>query len=440
MAHEKQGWSRRGLLGAGTAALVGAGGLATATQTLAEAAARKSPRIVDVRTMELQGPVRTYVFVKIIADDGQFGIAEGYGKPNVGLIDQVESLKPWLVGRNPLEIEKIYQFLGDGSKALSGTMTDGSAHSQMNLASVIDMALWDLAGKILNVSTTELLGGKFRDKVRVLDHSGPKDMLDKASCREWAAQANAHPSGFTAHKMGMPRAVMPGSAEKGWPDVDHDPSNLELTTKELMMIGQGFENAREAIGWDHDIIVHCHWELNLRSSIELAKILEPVRPLWLEDPLQVDYTDSWKRLVDVSPIPILTGENQVRLQEFLPFIVNSAIDLIQPDLRNTGGFSETKRIAELASVYGIPTCNHNTGSPLNTIQTCQWAGAMRNYLICETSTGDGNWIDGVVVHEDGPYIEKGYIKVNDRPGTGVKLNREVVEAHLVTGSKWWGDA
>ena len=438
MADDKPGWSRRNLLRAGPASLLAGGAALGLFGGLADAAERVRVKISDVQTMEMQGPVRTYIFVKIIADNGEFGIAEGYGRPNVALPAEVEALKPWLIGRDPLEIDKIYTFLGDGTRALSGTRTDGSAHNQMRLASVIDMALWDLAGKLLNVPTTVLLGGKFRDKVRVYDHSGPTDMLDKGSCREWAAKANAHPSGFTAHKIGMPRAVMPGSTDKGWPDVSHDPSNQELTTKELIMIGKSFENAREAIGWDHDIMVHCHWELTLNSSLQLAKILEPMRPLFLEDPLGVDYSNAWKRLVDESPIPILTGENLMRRQGFQPFLENGAIDFIQPDLRNSGGFLETKKIADMAELYGVPVCNHNTGTPVNTVQTCQWAGAIRQYVACETSTGDGNWIDGVILHDDGPYIEKGYVKVTDKPGTGVRLNREVVEAHLIPGSKWWG--
>jgi L-alanine-DL-glutamate epimerase-like enolase superfamily enzyme len=448
MSQYSQGWSRRNFLRDGSATMfAGAVGL-VATSALAQAAGRIRAKITDVQSMEIVGAggglgtggTRTYVFVKIIADNGMYGIAEGYGRPNVGLRAQVEALKPKLVGKDPLEIDKIYTFLGDGLPSLSGTFTDGSAHGQMNLASVIDMALWDLAGKLLNVPTTVLLGGKFREHVRVYDHSGPRDMLDKNSCREWAAQANAHPSGFTAHKFGPQRtAVAFSNSKRGMPDANHDPSNRELTTKELITIAQGFENAREAIGWDHDIMVHLHWELNLSASIQLAKALAPIKPLWLEDPLQVDYSDSWKRLVEESPIPILCGENLERRQGFMPFLTNQAIDIIQPDLRNSGGFSETKRIADMASIYGIPMANHNTGTPVNTIQTCQWAGAIRDYVACETDTGEGGWFDNIVLH-DGPYIEKGYLKITDKPGTGVELNREIVEAHLVPDSKWWGGA
>ncbi len=448
MKQDKRGWSRRSFLRDSATALVAGASCLPVMSTLAQAAERIRAKITDVQAMEINGGggglgtggTRSYVFVRIMTNTGAYGIAEGYGKPNVGLVEQVANLKPKLVGRDPLEIDKIYTFLGEGLPSLSGTFTDGSAHNQMNLASVIDMALWDLAGKLLNVPTTVLLGGKFRDHVRVYDHSGPRNMLDKDSCREWAAKANAHPSGFTAHKFGPQRtAVAFSESKRGIPDVNHDPSNRELTTKELLQIAKGYENAREAIGWDHDIMVHLHWELNLSASIQLAKALEPIKPLWLEDPLQVDYSDSWKRLVEESPIPILTGENLERRQGFMPFLTNQAVDIIQPDLRNSGGFLETKRIADMASIYGIPLCNHNTGTPVNTIQTCQWAGAIRDYIACETDTGEGGWFDNIVLH-DGPYIEKGYLKITDKPGTGVELNREVVEPRLVPGSKWWGGA
>jgi L-alanine-DL-glutamate epimerase-like enolase superfamily enzyme len=448
MRQDLHRWSRRSFLRNSSAALLTGAAACAGMTSLAGAADRVRAKIRDIQTVEIHGSEntpgpgvsRTYVFVKVLTENGEYGIAEGYGRPNVGLRDQVEALKPKLIGKDPLEIDKIYTFLGEGIPALSGTFTDGSAHNQMNLASVIDMALWDLAGKLLNVPTTVLLGGKFREHVRVYDHSGPRDMLDKNSCREWAAKANAHPSGFTAHKIGPPRTATAFSKSgRGIPDPDHDPSNRELTTKELLMIEKAFENTREAIGWDHDIMVHLHWELNLEASIQLARILAPIKPLWLEDPLQVDYSDSWKRLVAESPIPILMGENLERRQGFLPFLVNQAVDIIQPDLRNSGGFTETKKIADLASIYGIPVANHNTGTPVNTIQTCQWAGAIRDYVACETDTGEGGWFDDVVLH-DGPYIEKGYLKITDKPGTGVELNREVVEAHLIPGTKWWGGA
>src|SRR5262245_27383488 len=149
------------------------------------AAEKGQHKIRDVQTMLMQG-ARTYTLVRVVADDGLYGIAEAYGSPGVGVKEQVLSLKPWLVGKDPLEIDTLYTTMGAGSSSLSGARTDGSAHGLMRAVSGIEMALWDLAGKIMGVPTTTLLGGKFRDKVRVYDHAAPRNMLDKASCNEWA--------------------------------------------------------------------------------------------------------------------------------------------------------------------------------------------------------------------------------------------------------------
>ena len=379
--------------------------------------------------MVLQGG-RTYNLVKVVSDAGVYGIAEAYGSPGVGVKEQILSLKPWLVGKDPLEIDVLYTTLGEHSANLSGTRTDGSAHNFLRAASGIEMALWDLAGKTLGVPVSTLLGGKFRERVRVYDHAAPRDMLDKASCREWADKCKSHPSGFTAHKFGIPHTDARA-------DLARDRSNRLLTTRELINAAKGFENCREAMGWDHDIMVHCHWEFDLRTSIQIADAIQPMKPLWLEDPLGVDYSESWKRLTDSSRVPICMGENLARRQGFKDFILNAACDILHPDLRNSGGFLETKRIADMADVYGLPMATHNTGSQLNTWATCQWAAAIRDFMACETVTGDGGWMDQVL-QLDGPYIQNGFVRVSDKPGLGCDLNPDTIKAHLAPGERWWG--
>jgi L-alanine-DL-glutamate epimerase-like enolase superfamily enzyme len=415
--------TRRGFV----AALAGAPFL-TRYHLLAEPEKRRY-KIRDVQTMVLSGP-RTYTLVKITADNGVYGIGEAYGSPAIGVKEQLLDLKPSIAGKDPLEIDTLYTHLGEGGKSLSGSRTDGSAHELMRAASGIEMALWDLSGKLLGQPVTTLLGGHFRDRVRVYDHAAPRNMLDKASCREWAAKVKADKSGFTAHKFGFPHTKQ--ASDKG-----RDTGNRVLSTKEIINAAQGFENCREAVGWDHDIMVHCHWEFDLRTSIQIADAVAPMKPLWLEDPLQVEYSGSWQRLVASSRVPICTGENLERRQGFKDFIVNQGADILNPDLRNSGGFLETKRIADMADVFGLPMCNHNTGSQLNTWATCQWAGSIRDYMTCETVTGQGGWMDQLLALE-GPYIEDGFVRVNDKPGLGVDLNPDVAKAHLAAGEQWWG--
>jgi len=416
--------SRRAFLGRGMAASFLAGYYRLA------AAQSRQLKIRDVRTMTVQGPSRTYVLVKVVADDGVYGVAEAYGTPAIGVKEQVLSMRPGLMGKDPLEIDSLYTFLDEHVRDLSGTRTDGSAHNLMRAASGIEMALWDLAGKALGVPTSTLLGGRFRQKVRVYDHAAPRNMLDKASCREWAQKVKSDPAGFTAHKFGFPH-TSPAA------DLARDPANRVLTTKELIAIRQGFENCREALGWDHDIMVHCHWEYDLRTAIQIAEAVEPIKPLWFEDPLQVEYSDAWTRLCQSVHVPICTGENLARRQGFKDFIIQHGCDILHPDLRNSGGFLETKRIADMADVFGLPMANHNTGSQVHTWATCQWAASIRDYMTCETITGTGDWMDKLLLLEE-PYIRDGFVRATDKPGLGVELNPDVVKAHLAAGETWWG--
>ncbi|MCP5117080.1 MAG: mandelate racemase/muconate lactonizing enzyme family protein [bacterium] len=377
-------------------------------------------KITNLKVMMMQGP-RTYTLVKVESDSGLYGVAEAYGSPGIGVKEQVLGLQEDFAGKDPLEVGRLTTMY---------RRTDGSAHALMRAVSGVEMALWDLAGKILDVPASTLLGGRYRDKVRMYNHARPANMNDKASCRRWVQQVNADPSGFTAHKFGFSH-TSPAN------DPGRDLSNRRLSTKELINIRAGYENCREAIGDDHDIMVHCHWEYDLRTSIQLAQAVAGMQPLFLEDPLPVAYSESWRRLVAASPVPILTGENWMRANEALPFVTNHGCDILHPDLRNSGGFLENKKMADLADFYYLPMANHNTGSLVNTMASVQWAAAIRDYVACETVIGKGDWMDDVILH-DGPIVQNGFIEVPTKPGLGIELNRDVVEAHLAEGETWWG--
>jgi len=381
---------------------------------------RGRAKITGIRTMMLQGP-RTYTLIKVASDAGVYGIGEGYGPPGVGVREGVEELRPYLLGKDPLEIEALWTGLG--------RRVDGSAHMLLRAVSGIEMALWDLAGKLLGVPVATLLGGRYRQRVRLYHDEGPRNMLDAASCREWAEKMKADPAGWTAFKFGIPRSN---------PRVDaaRDGANRVLTTRELRDIRQGFENCRNAIGWDYDLIVHCHWEYDLRTAIQLAEAVEPVKPLWLEDPMPPDYSDVWPRLAAASRVPIGTGENLARRQGFQPFLESKGCDVAQLDVRNTGGLLESKKIADLADLHYIPMAAHNTGSIVCNYATAHWAASVRDFLAAETLIGRRNWMDDVVVHE-GPIVQGGHLAVPDKPGLGIELNRDVVKANLAKGEKYW---
>ena len=384
------------------------------------AAERNKVKITDLKTMMLQGP-RTYTLVKVETDSGLYGIAEAYGSPGLGVREAIHGLREQFIGEDPLQIDRLYTRY---------RYTDGSAHAQQRAMSGIEMALWDLAGKLLEVPTHSLLGGKFRHRVRLYDHSRPSNFFDKGACRAWAQEVKENPNGINMHKFG-PLRNSPNN------DPGRDPANRMLSSDELRRNRQGLENCREALGFDHDILIGCHWEFDLRSAIDLAEAVAPIKPKFLEDPLPVAYSESWKRLVQMSPVPICTGENWMRRAEALPFVVNAAIDILHPDLRNSGGFLENKRMADLADLYALPMANHNTGSIVNGMATIHWASTIRDYFACETVFFNGGWMDDVIVH-NGPLCRDGFVEVPNQPGLGIELDPDVVKAHLAAGETWWG--
>jgi L-alanine-DL-glutamate epimerase-like enolase superfamily enzyme len=395
------------------------GGALASFQALA-APERGRVKITDIKVMMLQGP-RTYTLIKVLTDSGVYGIGEGYGSPAVGVKEGVFELRPYFIGKDPLEIDALYTGLGQ--------RTDGSAHMLLRAVSGIEIALWDLAGKILNVPVFTLLGGKFRDSVRMYHDEGPRNVLEPSSCREWADKMKSDKAGWTGFKFGPPRS-------NARIDRARDGANRLLTSKELRDIRIGFENCRNAIGEDYDIICHCHWEYDLRTALQLSEAIEPIRPMWLEDPMPPDFSESWVRLRSASKVPIGMGENLARRHGFKDFIINQGCDIVQLDVRNTGGLLESKKISDLADLFYLPMAAHDTGSVICNIATVHWAASVRDFLAAETLIGRGNWMDDVILH-DGPIVKDGHIAVPTKPGLGIELNKEVAKANLARGEKYW---
>ena len=222
----------------------------------------------------------------------------------------------------------------------------------------------------------------------------------------------------------------------------HEPNSRHLTNKDLDRIAQGFQNEREAVGADIDIAPHCHWEYDLIDALELARAVQPIRPMWLEDPMPPDYSESWAKLTAASPVPILTGENLYRVKGFQPFIQNNAVHLVQIDIPKSGGLLESKKIADLANLYNIPVCAHTASSPLGAIAAAHCAASMRDFRAMEFSIGPNppQDVDGweKFVIYDVPVIKDGKYQILDKPGFGVELNEDVVRASLPPGEAWWG--
>jgi L-alanine-DL-glutamate epimerase-like enolase superfamily enzyme len=397
---------------------------------------RGKVKITDIKTMILQGP-RTYTLVKVLTDSGFNGIGEAYGSPGAGIRDGIESMRQAFIGKDPLDINAWYYGLGN--------RMDGSAHQQLRAVTGVDVAVYDLVGKILNVPAATLLGGPVRSRMRMYTGQGPQNMLDKAACKEWAARVKESPAGWTGFKLGAPRAASEAGrgrggaapvAPAGPPPIERGDGNV--SNAQLNAIRQGFENCREALGWDYDLMFHGGWDYDLFSSIAIAEALVPARVAWLEDPLPPNFSESWVHLTAASKVPILTGENLGRHEDWELFFSKKGFHIGQLDLRNVGGLNEAKKISDMADLAMMPMCAHNTGCIINNFATLQWAVTVKNFIACETRIGNGDWMDDVIIH-DGPVVKNGHITLPDKPGLGIELNPDVVKAHLAKGETWWGD-
>lgn len=340
----------------------------------------KKVRITDVKAMFVQAHTQT-TLVKIETDAGISGIGEAYWGRGVKDVI-IGYMRPAVIGEDPLNVEPLF------TKMLRTTGGAGAqAGVTVTAASGVEIALWDLAGKLLGEPVVKLLGGQYRDGVRAYWTAMPRDMLDPASCRDFAAMLKNSFMGITAIKSdadSFPRKYDPQEKEPG-----HDFVTGHLTRKDLSRIGKGFGQLRQAVGEDIDIAVHNHWEFDWIDALELARTVAPIDPMWLEDPMPPFYSESWSKLTEESPVPILTGENLYLRRGFMPFIVNQGCHLVQIDIPKAGGLLESKKIADLAELYELPVCAHIASTPVGAIASAHCAAAIRDFRAQEFSPWPG---------------------------------------------------
>jgi L-alanine-DL-glutamate epimerase-like enolase superfamily enzyme len=396
-------------------------------QRLARAYAGKV-KITDVKCMIVRG-TWDWNLIKVETDAGLYGIGEAYW--GWGVKDLVlNKMKDIVVGEDPLNVDKLYTKMlmqSAGAGAIGGVT--------VSAASGIEIALWDLCGRMLNTPVCNLLGGRFRDRIRFYRTMQAVDRVeDPAAWRAQVEEARAEKWRWTAFKFqgdGVPLKADPGFAEPG-----HDPYARNLTNKDYRRIVKGMEVVRDVLGPDADFAVECHWRYDTEDVIRMARELEHVNPMWLEDPVPPDNVEAMALVRRAINVPICTGENLYGRQGFRRLIEAQATSGLNIDIPKSGGLLESKKIADLADLYYIWTAAHNPASPLGTIASCHAAAAMREFRIHELAKWVDWWPD-LVVHE-GPFWKDGYFTIEDKPGYGVELNPDVAKAHLAPGETWWG--
>ncbi len=386
-------------------------------ETLQNTSARGQIKITAIKALQ---PKRDATLIKIETDAGisGYGPCHGTGPFVRAAIAHLEGPRLphlGLIGKDPLAIEVHFHNM---------FYAYPQRRRQMAVLSGIDIALWDLAGKILHQPVHKLLGGPFRDEIPLYSHCGGGDFLSKEEWRERARNMKEDPHGFKAYKIDIHHALR-----------SHMQQTIpSIGVQEADDVRRAYAMAREALDDDIDIIVHCHAELDMPSAVKVAKAVEPIAPLFLEDPIAPAFSESWRALRRTTRIPLMTGENLALTEGILPFLQNQAVDCLQPDLINCGGITGAKRIADLAGVYQMPISLHNVSGYVLNMASQQFSAAIFNCprMECRRNADRAPETGGQDL-----VIEDGKMKVSQRPGLGLQLDFDYLKANRAEGEPWW---
>ena len=376
-------------------------------------------KITAIKVLGLRRPVYTgYCLIKVETDGGLYGIGEaGSSAPMARAL--VQTMEPLLIGKDPLSIEKLFF-------EMTSLMHPYVAH--IPTISGIDIALWDLAGKVLDRPVYELLGGPFREAVMMYSHGDGFDMLDMGACRAWAAMVKSRPEGFKAYKTGLTTLI--GVPMARYADT--------LTHDDLKKIRTAFTNCREAVGDEIDIAVHCHNEFDTLSAIAVAKAVEPMDPLFIEDALNPPYSEGWMALRRSTRIPLLTGEKLELVRGFKPFLDTQAVDIVHPDLAFAGGFTGTRKIADYAALTRTPVALHNVGTLVLTNASAHFAASIQNFYRSESLLGRPTHFVEEMAASNPPVVRNSLLPLPKGVGLGLDLNPDFLKKYMAEGETWWG--
>jgi L-alanine-DL-glutamate epimerase-like enolase superfamily enzyme len=321
------------------------------------------------------------------------------------------------------------------------------------------MALWDLTGKAYNVPAWQLLGGRYRDKVRLYaDTPGANDPVKFAETMKRRVEIQ----GFTWLKMDLGIHVVAKNPDSlvnskfwdgaagqydlrtymGYGNTLHPFTQVQITEKGLDGLAEYVEQVRNAVGYEMPLCADHFGHFDVNNSIRFGKHMEKYRLAWLEDMVPWFDIENNKVLSHALETPILTGEDIYCLRDgFKPLIDARAVDIIQPDLGTSGGLLETKRIGDYAEENGVAMALHMAGSPVCFMANVHCAAATQNFLGLEHHSVDNpNWESLVKMTGSQPMVTKGFANVPlDAPGLGVELNEEACKKFLNPKDKTWFD-
>jgi galactonate dehydratase len=392
----------------------------TLASSVANAPKSSAPSDLKITTVKC-GYIRNghSLFVKIFTNQDVWGCGEGVDA-TPGTYHLVKMFEQRLKGKNPLNVHRLFEDL-----RRSGFFEGAQSGMFIAVLSAVETALWDLAGKALGVPVYQLLGGKFRDKVRVYCDTAlyqsklptPKDFADAAS--------QAKKMGFNAIKFDLDQRDDPNK---------YDLYNWTASPGELQRMYDQISAARQAVGPNVDICVDMHGRYDAPTGHQVAKRLESLNLMWLEEPIPAENPEAYKAITDSTSTPICAGENHYLAYGFRRLLELNAVDIIMPDLQKAGGLGEGQRIANLANLYYVPFAPHMVASYLGAMASCHVCASVPNFLILEWQIyfhTDPMFKE--IVTFDGPMVENSFITVSNKPGIGVEINEEAMKKYATPG-------
>ena len=370
-------------------------------------------KITGLRIVDVAASHRGHwLFVLVETDAGITGVGEASQSGNDHLVQAaLLQLGEQLEGQDPTQPEVVWQrMVGGGGEVFSGK----SGRIGATAVSAIDQALWDIAGKALDVPVWRLLGGRHRQRIRCYANlnRGTTDRSPEGFAQQAASAVSA---GFRAVKCTPFDEVRGGLADRD--DVE---AGLDQGIARL-------QAAREAIGGDIELLVDCHCRFDAALSQQLLAKVRPLRLYWLEEPLPRDQVEAMAHITAHGGVTTAGGESFFGRSGFRDYIHKRAVHVIMPDVKHAGGITELRRIAHLAEVEQIPVAPHNPAGPVSTLAGVHAAATIRNFLMLEWAFGEVAWRGQLV--RPAEVIEDGFITVPDGAGLGIELDEAVAATH-----------
>ncbi|HTJ56048.1 MAG TPA: mandelate racemase/muconate lactonizing enzyme family protein [Devosiaceae bacterium] len=390
-------------------------------------------RITDMR-LAVVAANYDYPIIRIDTNQGVYGLGE---VRDAGHASNALQFKSMLIGQNPANVDMIFRAI----KRYGNWGREGGG------VSGIEIALWDLVGKVYGVPCYQFLGGKYREKVRIYgdtptpDNPTVDDFVKAVQGRVAKGltfvKFDLRPSLFETRDNALighdARYDIPFEDGK-WFKTPMANRGVKLTQRSIEAAAEVVSAVRKAVGTDIQLCVDHFGEGYMSSDevIRFGRALEQYDLAWIEDPVRFYDTAGHKKVADALLTPIAAGENLYLREGFREAIKTRAYDILHPDLLSSGGMLETKRIADDGEEESIPTALHCAGSPIGFMANIHCAAAISSFIACEHHGLDLPFWHGLVTGWDEDYLAGGYVKVPEKPGLGIDLNLEAVEENLRT--------